>query len=104
MESSNTVPRLELVNVLANGMDDPGYVIASVVRFALAEYFWCFPEDRKQLTAVCLAWEGTYQSLGFVPLTITLMTTWSGPGLGIGESTIATSDAPATIASFMIMK
>ncbi len=45
---------------------------------------------------------GEYQSLGLEPLTATLMTTSSGPGVGMGESMILTVGPGWTIASFMV--
>lgn len=39
---------------------------------------------------------GTFQSFGFEPANTTLITTSSGPGLGIGESTIWTK-GPAAV-------
>ncbi len=44
----------------------------------------------------------TYQSFGFDPDTTTLITTWSGDGLGISESIISTRGPLCTIASFIV--
>jgi hypothetical protein len=46
---------------------------------------------------------GSYQSFGFDPLTTTLVSTSSGPGEGIGESTISTFRPGCTIASFIFV-
>ena len=44
----------------------------------------------------------TFQSLGFVPETITLMTTWDALGVGMGDSMISTRGPAWTMASFIV--
>jgi hypothetical protein len=40
MKRSDTVARLKLVNILANGMNESAYVITAIVWLIWVEYFW----------------------------------------------------------------
>lgn len=103
MKCGNSVPDLKLMrslDIVAQRVDNPCNVIAAVER--LVDLCEMVPVCKSQIVFIG---EKGAMPFGFDPATITLITSSSGPGSGIGTSWIVlcSSGVGWTITSFMLL-